>query len=137
MSTWCLWLLVCCILCCRTHATKSTTDSNYFVDAQSNCNNVYGAISEPNESTQYVAYLGQKATTKDCIETCIHTSNSTYRCESYTFHTKVIFIMIHIMYNLDISTKKTTYKRPLEVNMQITAMLGLDILYGHRLINNM
>ena len=63
-------------------------ESNYFIDQHSNCNNIYGAVEDPNQSTEYVIFLGKKGTTKDCYKACLDVSNSSYRCESYTFLTR-------------------------------------------------
>ena len=70
------------------HICTIADDPRYFVDQHYNCNNVYGAISKPDQSTQWVKYLGKVIDTKDCFEKCIQESNSTYKCNSYTFHTK-------------------------------------------------
>ena len=40
---------------------------NYFVDKHTNCNNIYGTISDPDTSNQWVTLLGIFENTDDCI----------------------------------------------------------------------
>eukprot|EP01084_Bolivina_argentea_P285539 489688_1 len=62
---------------------------HYFIDAQSNCDSVVGALVEgPKTNTPYITYLGEFTSAKDCSTACIaKTSNNNHRCESYTYYT--------------------------------------------------
>eukprot|EP01084_Bolivina_argentea_P285546 489699_1 len=70
------------------HSVTLSTQG-YFIDEQTNCNNVYGATNGPNNSTKYVTFLGIMHNTNDCIKACLDAANSTHQCESYTYHTKL------------------------------------------------
>ena len=61
---------------------------SYFIDSRENCNNVYGALSTPDNSTEWVEYLGLFVDTYECIQACLNISTDTHRCESYTYYTK-------------------------------------------------
>eukprot|EP01084_Bolivina_argentea_P171025 296309_1 len=60
---------------------------DYFLDERTNCNNVNSAVHTPNNSTQYVEYLGTFDNTNACIQACLSKSTATNKCQSYTYHT--------------------------------------------------
>ena len=62
---------------------------DYFIDEHLNCNNVWGAVNNADESSQFVRFLGIFKSTEDCINACIQNStiNTDDICYSYTYHT--------------------------------------------------
>eukprot|EP01083_Nonionella_stella_P052625 139568_1 len=60
---------------------------DYFLDERTNRNNVNSAVHTPNNSTQYVEYLGTFDNTNACIQACSSKSTATNKCQSYTYHT--------------------------------------------------
>eukprot|EP01084_Bolivina_argentea_P238248 400264_1 len=66
---------------------SQTFAQKYFVDSHMNCNNVWGAVSDADQSSKYVRFLGTLKTTQECINTCIINSTDSNQCLSYTYHT--------------------------------------------------
>ena len=61
---------------------------NYWVYEESNCNNIYGAVQDPDSGNEWVTLLGVFDTVDDCINACIANSTSNNLCETYTWHDK-------------------------------------------------
>ena len=64
---------------------------DYYIDAHDNCDNVYGALQSPDNSTEWVTYLGIFDSTQECINACLNNSVSDdNRCGSYTYYTSSV-----------------------------------------------
>lgn len=65
---------------------KAQTD--WYADKHKNCNNIYGAIQDPDTSNEWVTLIGVFDNVDDCINACVANSTTNNRCETYTWHDK-------------------------------------------------
>eukprot|EP01061_Rhynchopus_euleeides_P015551 TRINITY_DN2650_c0_g1_i1.p1 TRINITY_DN2650_c0_g1~~TRINITY_DN2650_c0_g1_i1.p1 ORF type:complete len:474 (+),score=194.63 TRINITY_DN2650_c0_g1_i1:320-1741(+) len=61
--------------------------ASYVVDKHVGCSQIYFAVSDPNNSTEWVRYLGSFSTTDQCIQACIANGTADSQCQSYTYNT--------------------------------------------------
>ena len=66
---------------------------DYFVgDEMQDYSNVFGAVPDPNKSTDYVTYLGNYDSTDECISACVNKGTKDNKCYSWTYLTKNYYV---------------------------------------------